>query len=142
MACFNRRMNSIVQVNQSVPSRSPSFTDESIQRHISDFLAAMDCSDLTREHYRKRLKQFLLWVENSNQRQVQRQTVLDYKRWLKEQKYEASTIGADLRPKLVPPHAIHRGRASHLEEFVNCQHCNCSDQFEKLHWLLSLFPQP
>lgn len=89
-------MKSIVQVKQSAPSVTNCFGGKSIHRHISEFLASMDCSDLTRKHYQKRLKQFILWVEKSDQHQVQRQTVLDYKRWLKEQKYEASTIGAYL----------------------------------------------
>lgn len=96
MACFNGKMKSLAHIKQFVPLNSGGFAGKSIHSHISDFLAGMDSTDLTRRLYQKRLKQFLLWLEKQGPAPVQRQTVLDYKRWLKDQKYEASTIGAYL----------------------------------------------
>ncbi len=82
------------QIVVSLSTNTPAA--DSVYSQISKFLESMDCSDLTRVHYRKRLKQFIIWAMNNHITSVERQTILDYKRWLRDQKYEASTIGAYL----------------------------------------------
>lgn len=94
MACFNGTMKSLAKIQVSSGSTQNISVEKSIHPHISKFLTGLDCSDLTRLHYRKRLKQFVLWVNQQGDPHLQRQTILDYKRWLKDQKYGASTIGA------------------------------------------------
>lgn len=63
---------------------------------IDQFLASLDASELTKTHYESRLQQFLLWLDTQPIDPVQRQTILSYKKYLKDRKCEASTIGAYL----------------------------------------------
>lgn len=63
---------------------------------IERFLASLDASELTKAHYESRLQQFMLWLDTQPIEPVQRQTVLNYKKYLKDRKCEASTIGAYL----------------------------------------------
>ena len=64
--------------------------------HIERFLGSLDCSDLTRKQYRDRLKQFTLWLGEQPAAMVQRETILAYRKAMRDQKFEASTIGAYL----------------------------------------------
>lgn len=96
MACFNGKMKSLLKISNSQDPIAGNYESDSMGPYISRFLASMDCSDLTRLHYRKRLKQFVVWLKDFHQVSITRQTILDYKKWLRDQKYEASTIGAYL----------------------------------------------
>jgi integrase/recombinase XerD len=89
-------MKSLSQSNKSSSPRITTFFADSFESHVSRFLASLDAADLTRSHYRKRLKQFALWIEQLGKVAITRQVVLDYKRYLRHQKYEASTSGAYL----------------------------------------------
>ncbi|MGZ6440795.1 MAG: tyrosine-type recombinase/integrase [Pseudobdellovibrionaceae bacterium] len=63
---------------------------------IEQFLESLDASELTKSHYQARLQQFALWLDTQPIAPVQRQTILGYKKYLKDRKCEASTIGAYL----------------------------------------------
>lgn len=63
---------------------------------IDQFLASLDASELTKTHYQARLQQFTLWLDTQPIEPVQRQTILNYKKYLKDRKCEASTVGAYL----------------------------------------------
>lgn len=96
MACFNGIMKSLSQSNRFSSPIDTTFFVDRFESYISRFLASLDATDLTRNHYRKRLKQFALWRCHFSHAPITRQMILDYKRHLKDQKYEASTIGAYL----------------------------------------------
>ncbi len=96
MACFNGIMKSLTQSNKFSSSLDTTFLFDAFESYVLQFLASLDATDLTRNHYRKRLKQFALWLRPFEAAPITRQTILDYKRHLKDQKYEASTIGAYL----------------------------------------------
>jgi integrase/recombinase XerD len=89
-------MNSRSQIQTISPSNLIISDANLIHSHISNFLSGLDCSELTRLHYRKRLKQFFLWLNRQQRGQIQRQTIIEYKKWLRDQKYEVSTIGSYL----------------------------------------------
>ena len=60
------------------------------------FISSLDASDLTKTHYRRRLKQFSIWLSENQIKGIEHQTVLNFKKYLRDEKFEASTIGAYL----------------------------------------------
>jgi len=89
-------MKSLVQVPiVSTPTQNISF-EKWAHSHIEDFLLAIDCSDFTRKQYRDRLKQFLAWLGKVSEDSVRRETILAYRKSMKDQKFQPTTIGAYL----------------------------------------------
>ncbi len=95
MACFNGKMKFLISPIPSPAIASKPFSEWAAPI-IERFLSSLDASELTKTHYESRLQQFTLWLDTQPIEQVQRQTILNYKKYLKDRKCEASTIGAYL----------------------------------------------
>jgi integrase/recombinase XerC/integrase/recombinase XerD len=61
---------------------------------MASFLEAQDVRDSSKDTYRKGLKQFLLWLKGTGIRAPSRQTVLDYKKGLRERGLSSFTVSA------------------------------------------------
>lgn len=95
MACFNEKMRSLITPHFNHLTADKPFSEWAAPI-IQRFLDSLDSSELTKTHYQSRLQQFILWLDTQPIEPVQRSTILHYKRWLKDRKCEASTIGAYL----------------------------------------------
>ena len=62
--------------------------------YIAQFLASLDCADHTRRQYRDRLKHLFAWLEQQQAEPVRRETILAYRKSMRDQKLQATTIGA------------------------------------------------
>jgi len=89
-------MKSLVQIPSILPSTDIITADKLIFVHLDKFLDSLDCSDFTKRQYGDRLKQFFLWLQKQPLAAVQRETILAYRRSMRDQKFEATTIGAYL----------------------------------------------
>lgn len=72
--------------------------DSSIEHLIESFLKAHDVKEISREGYRRRLRQFFLWCSANQVRQPDREEIIDYKRYLVDRCRSAYTISGYLVP--------------------------------------------
>lgn len=89
-------MKSLVQSNIFSSSISPVSLADTLRDYFKKYLTSLDASEQTKIHYRRRLKQFAIWVEDEDLSTIENQSVLDYKKFLRTKGHEASTIGAYL----------------------------------------------
>lgn len=67
-----------------------------LEAMITSFLQALDVRESSKDTYRKGLKQFLLWLRAQGETPPSRQTILDYKKGLKEKGLSSFTISCYL----------------------------------------------
>lgn len=69
---------------------------KSLNFYIEQFLRSHDVKDISRESYRRRLRDFEAWIETSNLSAVDRPGLVAYKRSLRDRKLSANTQSAYL----------------------------------------------
>lgn len=69
---------------------------KSLKDFIEEFLIAHDVKEVSRESYRRRLKDFQLWIDSSSLSTIEKATLVAYKRSLRDRKFSANTQSGNL----------------------------------------------
>lgn len=89
-------MKSLIQIPIVSEPTDNIFFEKWAQSYLTRFLASLDCSEHTRRQYRDRLKHFFAWLELRQVEPLRRETILAYRKSMRDQKLQATTIGAYL----------------------------------------------
>ena len=84
------------KINPDILPVIPNQSTDQISALIDKFVSNHDVKEVSREAYRSRLAQFFKWCVEQGVRQPDRETILAYKRHLKESGYSAISEGAYL----------------------------------------------
>jgi site-specific recombinase XerD len=83
------------QLPSKIESNPPCIRDD-YAKWVEEFLRDHDVNDLSRQLYRRRLKQFFLWMCREEVQTPTRQDIIKYKRHLESKKFRAYTVSAYL----------------------------------------------
>ncbi|QDK44620.1 integrase [Bdellovibrio sp. ZAP7] len=81
------------QVTESIRERSLLRADR-ISSLIEQFITAHDVKDISREGYKRRLKDFRQWLLNTDFKSLNRRDLIEYKRSLRSRKFSSNTQAA------------------------------------------------